>query len=160
MRLFLSGADTVHVVTDRPRVYTLSLAGLASAAAPIELPTYRAAPNRRIDHRIVGQAAITADGGFIVTNRYERTELGVADLGARRGYTVTVRNVTVTGGVAINRADVNKGLLALHAGSQVVVYRFSPPTVWRNSAASPFRRPTPPTSATVSPTTRAAAGRS
>lgn len=109
----------IHVVD----VPTLSSDGPATALEPIGHAgefTYGERVRRTY-------ADVSLEDRYVVTNRWDAPGLNVGDLVERRAWTLSVgTGITMTGGIAFNRGYINTGLLAVHAVSQVLVYRFDP----------------------------------
>ncbi len=123
-----AGGQLAHVVTEAATVYTVDVAGMTQAAAPVRLPPFdrepAAGPGKHLN---LAHAAITPDGRFVVTSRWRAAELGVADVVDRRAFTLALgAGVPVAGGVAVNHAAANHGRLAVHTGDAVGVYDFAP----------------------------------
>lgn len=123
-----AGGSLAHVVTENATVYTLEVAGMTQVAAPIALPPFdREPPSSPGQQLNIAQAGITPGGRFLVTNRWRVPELSVADLVARRAFTLPLgADLVNVGGLAVNHAALNHGLLAVHAGDAVLTYRFEP----------------------------------
>jgi Mg-chelatase subunit ChlD len=117
-----------HLVTDSATVYTIDVSSMQLSAPPIQLkpiegissPAHETAPHFM-------HSTMTADEHYLITNRGRVAEINVADLLTRQAWTLPVgRDVTITGGVAINGSWINAGLLALHGRDGVYVYQFRP----------------------------------
>ncbi len=121
-----------HVVTEQGTVYTIDVTSMTESHPRIQLSPLVTEPVEPWNRLSKGHADITGDGRYLVANRWDTPELNVADLLTRQAWTIPVAGVEWTGGVAINKGWYNPGLLALHAGPAVVVYRFEPE---RGSAA-------------------------
>lgn len=130
----LSAPDgaTAHIVTRDALVETIDPATMTQVSAPIRLKpigeatSWQGLPIPTYGFLALTHAAVTGDGHYLFTNRWDKPELNVADLVERRAWTVSTGN-PLNGGVAVNRGWVNAGLVAVHAVDYVVVYRFDSP---------------------------------
>lgn len=123
-----AGGRLAHAVTENATLYTLDVGAMTQAAAPVRLPPFDTEPAPGPGrHLNLAHAAITPDGRFVVTSRWRAAELGVADIVDRRAFTLSLgAGAPVAGGLAVNHAAANHGLLAVHIGDAVAVYRFAP----------------------------------
>jgi len=116
-----------HVLLDDNTVHTYDATGLEEVASPVEVAPVSDPKNWYQGYRGTMHAALSADGRFLATNRWDHTEINVVDLIQRRSWTLaTSADLEVTGGLSINRGWINSGLLAVHALDYVVVYEFTP----------------------------------
>ncbi len=132
-----------HILTEDAQVHTIDAATMTSMAEPIQLQpigTSLFPPEAFYGYLIQTDATMTADGRYLITNRFDQPEINVADLTTRQAWTVHTGN-TYNGGVAINRGWINAGLLAIHAVDEVVVYRFDPPADLRELSRLAVPRP-------------------
>jgi uncharacterized protein YegL len=72
-------------------------------------------------------AALSLDERYLVVNRWERAQISIVDLVARRAVVRDIRlpGARNVGGIAFNWADENHGLLAVHGGDVVGVFRWN-----------------------------------
>jgi Mg-chelatase subunit ChlD len=117
-----------HVLTDDATVHSIDYGNMQIAGSPIRLQPYLGMRNPIHDSQIdLMHAALSPDARHFVTNRAYSAQLNVADLEARVSWSLdTSPDVARIGGVAINRAAENHELLAIHAETQVLVYRWDP----------------------------------
>ncbi|MFN2252380.1 MAG: vWA domain-containing protein [Anaerolineae bacterium] len=127
--ILVADGGLAHVVTVAQEVVTLDIASMAEAAPRIQMA---ALTSRSISDpdRLAGavHASLSTDGRYLVANRWEASgpKINVADLLDRTTWTLAVApDLGRVGGVALNRAESNPGLLAVHAGSVVAIYDFS-----------------------------------
>lgn len=118
-----------HTLDRFGNLSTIDLLAFEPAAAPMAVPPF--VPDAVVaGDKPGGQivyADLSVDERYLVTNRWNAPELGVTDLQRRTSRTVSAgAGITMTGEVAFNHGWENTGLLAVHALSQVVVYRFHP----------------------------------
>ncbi len=117
-----------HTVDRFGNLATIDLDAFEPARPPMTVPEF--VPDAALaprDPSAIGFADVSMDERFLVTNRWNAPELGVTDLQERISRTVAAgEGVTMTGDVAFNHGWENPGLLAVHALSHVVVYRFHP----------------------------------
>lgn len=117
-----------HVVTEDARVHTLDVAGMMDAAPVIPLEPFGPQPLAYPgQYANLAHATVSADGRYLVTNRWGAGSLNVADLARRTAWTLPLPgNVEFVGGVALNHVGENRDVLALHAAEVVIVYEFRP----------------------------------
>ena len=122
-----NSGSRVHIVTDDSHILTIDTNSMNEISKRIAFPHF--SPNywQDIDRSRATFATITADGRFLLTNRVSINEIAVADLVSRQAWSIKIPNLTRTGSVAINRGWKNSGLLAIHGGNNISVYRFLPP---------------------------------
>lgn len=117
-----------HTLDRFGNLATIDLHAFEPAAPPMMVPGF--VPDEALAPRAasaIGFADISVDERYLVTNRWNAPELGVTDLQTRISRTVAAgEGITMTGDVAFNHGWENPGLLAVHALSHVVVYRFHP----------------------------------
>jgi Mg-chelatase subunit ChlD len=145
-----------HVLLDDDTVHTYDVAGLEEVASPIRVAPVIEPKRWYQGYRGGMHAVLSADGRYVVTNRWDHTEINVADLIQRRSWVLaTSADLGVTGGVAINRGWINTGLLAVHALDYVVVYQFAPAgslvELSRQAIARPLAQLTRPQNGLVGP---------
>ena len=117
-----------HTITRDAVVESLNALTLTRVAEPIQLEAFSVEPNDNYYWPLnVVHATVTADGRYLITNRWDVPEINVADVVTRQAWTVHTGN-RHNGGVAVNRGWKNPGLVALHAWDAFVVYRFEPPS--------------------------------
>lgn len=127
--------SVVHAINGAGSIHSLDTSYLRPAAEPVRISPPVADPIlagalASIGYTTTSQivfADISLDERYIVTNRWAEPEVSVADLHARRSWTLPLgEGITMTGGVAFNHAWQNPGLLAVNTLDAVVVYRFDP----------------------------------
>ncbi len=128
-----------HLLTTGALVLTLDVSSMAETSTRIQLKPIAARDPRDPNNAFImghAHATLSTDGRFLVTNRWDQPELNVADLLTRQAWTLHTGNAH-NGGLAINRGWINTGLLALHTGEAVKVYRFLPPSQLEELASLP-----------------------
>lgn len=136
-------ATRAHVLTKDAQVHTFDTSTMTAAADPIHLRPIGEStfpPEQPVAYLFQTHATITADGRYLLSNRFDVPELNVADLVSRRSWAAETGN-PYNGGLVINRGWVNTGLLALHAVDSLVVYRFDPPSGLVELSRLPVERP-------------------
>jgi hypothetical protein len=115
-----------HLLTADAEVVSIDVATMREVAARIRLETLEAPVSQM-------QASLTRDARYLVTNRPFTTSINVADLVDRTSWTLSLPHEKVGGsapsaaGVAVNRAHVNAGLLAVHGYDHVLLFAFDDP---------------------------------
>lgn len=124
----LRDGRTVAAVTERGNVFLVDVPRMTIEGEPIALAPIGSTVDFRFHTRVPRTYAdLSLDDRYVVTNRWDVPQLNVADLAEGRAWTLDAGSgITMTGGVAFNRGYENPGLLAVHAVSQIVVYRFYP----------------------------------
>lgn len=127
----LLDSDVVHVVSHLDIVHSIRVSTMAEISPAVQMATIA-----RLEDvgdslpaaLIVGAADLSTDGRYLITNRWYDRQINVTDLVLRRARTVDVPDVDANrvGDVAINKAAVNRGLLAIHGESSVGIYEFDP----------------------------------
>ncbi len=72
----------------------------------------------------VTHATLHPDDRHLITNRWAEPGLNVVDVQDRRSWLVSTPGISMTGGVAIDRAWMNPGLLAVHGVDRVSLYQW------------------------------------
>ena len=118
----------VHTFQSTGEVRTLDVDTLEEVAEPVSAQrlVHGSGDPRRGIRGGVAHAALTLDGRYMVTNRWESPILNVIDLIERRAWGVELDDVDIIGGVALSHGPENQDLLAVHAIDEVVVLRFAP----------------------------------
>jgi hypothetical protein len=118
-----------HTVDREGLLSSIDLQSTQPVAPPMMVPPFipdEVLARGEVSEKIVF-ADLSVDERYLVTNRWLSSDLGISDLHERTSWTVSAGDgITMTGGVAINHGWENHGLLAVHALSNVVVYRFHP----------------------------------
>jgi len=123
--------DLVHIVTHNDVLHSVRVSTMQEAAAPVPFATIAKLDDVRrsnIAGLLVGFADLSTEGRYLITNRWYDEQLNVVDLVERRSWTVNLPDYDANrmGGIAINKAAVNRGLLAVHGENALVVYAFDP----------------------------------
>ena len=109
-------------------VRTLETASLAEVETPIEIEPHvgEKGPFFR-DYASKTHAIQSQDGRHIITNRWASGQLNVIDTDDRRSWLVELgADVQIVGGITLPQAGPNREVLAVHAGSRVLTFRWQP----------------------------------
>ncbi len=132
------GGRLAHIITEDMKVITVNTVTMAETTPRIQLGRIVPPPRWPVGPRQgFIQADLSLDERYLITNRGVAQELNVADLLERTAWTVPLewprqpgRWVTpgLVGGVAMNRAAQNRGLLAVAGEGRLNLFRFEPPS--------------------------------
>ncbi len=120
-----------HVLTRHALLFTIDVATMTQTASPVQLQPiclhdFCGMQYEPYQCLYWAYAILSLDGRYLLANRWDAPELNVVDLVTREAFTLYTGNDN-NGGLAINRGWINTGLLALHTGRAIKVYRFEPP---------------------------------
>jgi Mg-chelatase subunit ChlD len=87
---------------------------MTESAQPIQLPVSTVSPNTVVRLASLATIALSPDGRRLVTAVVGRPAVNVADLDARRSWSVTIADATTVTDVSFSHGPSNHGLLALN----------------------------------------------
>ncbi len=113
-----------HILTDESMIYSIDIETMSEVADPIDVPELIAPRNpnhlKPIDYY---HASIDSTGRYIVTNGGSGRHIGVVDLKSRTSWPLAVpSDIDFVGGLALNWASTNSGLLAIHGVNAIAVF--------------------------------------
>lgn len=117
-------SSLAHLLLDDGWVLTIDPADMREVLPRIRLP--------RISQRVFNpdrwvamqHGALSPDERFLISNRLQPAEIIVADLKTRQAWSNPVpRDVSAVSGLAFNWAWNNRGLIAVHGGETILLYR-------------------------------------
>jgi Mg-chelatase subunit ChlD len=126
-----------HLLTSEMVVHTIDADSMREAESPIQLPAFRwelgvwPAPNRSdaVYSYMSGviHADLSADHRYLLSGRGQGDEIIVADLQTREAWSVALgEDVRYVGGIAWNKARLNRDLVAVHTAESVRLLRLAP----------------------------------
>jgi hypothetical protein len=145
-----SSGKRAQLLLDNDTLVTLDVERMSLEDDPIRLPPLSLQDGYKPEHLgSMMHAVMTSDSRYLLTNRWWPPEISVVDLERRSVVSVEpAGKMPVIGGLSLNRAWNNAGLLAVHGGDRIVVLEFVPPASFDFVASADLPedviRPIPP----------------
>lgn len=148
---------TAYLPTNGGKLYTVDTESMKQVGEPIEMNAYYVHGGRHkgVMSRVL-HATLSPDERYFVANEwgldwrgYDPVDgvdnsflgLNVADVKTGDHWNLRVDDVMYTGGVAFNQASENRGLLTVHGGNNIIVFKFNGQEPLEELARAPIKPP-------------------